>query len=248
MCHLIFQHSFPCDGKPTNWTSAIKMQMMLLLNVADAEMLKYTVLHSCCFIYWTTAEHYNRQTDYYCFLPFSSWSVFSSTIYYNKQTVPIVLFCSSPATPAYNLQYSHFAFSYSMPSGICHVKWFHLEKKREEKQSYFPNRPSGKTARNVYIHIQPIRCFCLLSAVFISMDRSHVGCGGGGLKIFLQAQCPRCHAVLCMIDSVSPSNIQSPNLSLPPSLRYRLLFILYFPCMEAMNLSGTDYTYNTEQG
>lgn len=40
----------------------------------------------------------------------------------------------------------------------------------------------------------------------------------GGLEIFLQAQCPRCHGVLCMIDSVSSSNIHSPSVSFSSSL------------------------------
>lgn len=37
----------------------------------------------------------------------------------------------SPATHAYNLQYSHLPFPNSVPSGICHVKWFHVEKWRK---------------------------------------------------------------------------------------------------------------------
>lgn len=47
------------------------------------------------------------QTDRCDFsFPVSKWSVFSSTIYYDKQMARTVLFFSSPATPVYNLQYS----------------------------------------------------------------------------------------------------------------------------------------------
>lgn len=107
------------------------------------------------------------------FLYLSPTGLFFSRLYIilNKWHLQCRLF-SFPATPA-------------IP-GICHVKWFHV-KEREEKQSYSPNPPSGKTARNVYIHIQPIHWFCLLYAVSITMDISDVGCRGGGLKIFCRS-------------------------------------------------------------
>lgn len=53
------------------------------------------------------------------------------TVYYDKQTIRPMLFSSSSTTPAHNLQYSHLPFSYSVPSGIYHVKWFHLKKGRK---------------------------------------------------------------------------------------------------------------------